>query len=43
MKLVKFLKLINNKIDKYEKMTQTNPFVVKRPITLIWVEKKQDE
>lgn len=41
MKFVKFLKLINKKINKYDKMTHTNPF--EHPLhnyTVVWVEEK---
>ncbi len=38
MKFVKFLKLINKKIEKYDKLAQTNPFMIPRNITVVWVE-----
>ena len=38
MKFVKFLKLLNKKIKKYEKLAQTNPFTLPRHITVVWVE-----
>ena len=38
MKFVKFLKLLNTKIKKYDKLAQTNPFTLPRHITVVWVE-----
>ncbi len=39
MKFVKFLKLINKKIDKYNRIVQTNPFTIpRRQYTIVWVE-----
>ena len=38
MKFAKFFKILNKKIEKYDKMT-SNPFVrPNSPITLVWVE-----
>ena len=38
MKLAKFFKILNKKIEKYDKMT-SNPFMrSKVPITLVWIE-----
>lgn len=39
MKFVKFLKLLNKKVDKYDKLTHTNPFSYPlRNYTIVWVE-----
>ena len=38
MKFVKFLKLINKKIEKYDKLAQTNPITIPRNITVVCVE-----
>lgn len=37
MKIASFFKILNRKIDKYDKLT-SNPFSVCRPITLVWIE-----
>ena len=37
MKVSTFFKILNRKIENYEKMT-TNPFSIPQPIILIWVE-----
>jgi len=37
MKVAKFFKILNKKIEKYDKMA-TNPFFIPQPIILIWVE-----
>ena len=37
MKVVKFFKILNKKIEKYDKMA-SNPFTMPQPIILIWVE-----
>ena len=43
MKIYSFFKLLNRKIKQYEKAA-SNPFdVVKRPVTIIWVEDKKDK
>ena len=41
MKFVKFLKILNKKINKYDKLVQTNPFALPRNITVVWVEDTQ--
>lgn len=42
MKIYGFLKLLNMKIKKYDKAT-TNPFVrPNTPITIVWVEKTDE-
>ena len=39
MKFVKFLKLINKKIDKYDRLAHTNPFeLARRNYTIVWIE-----
>jgi len=41
MKFVKFLKLINSKVNKYDRLFHTNPFVGhKYNITVVWTEDK---
>ena len=42
MKVSTFFKILNKKIEKYEKMT-TNPFTIPRPIVLIWIEDKDEK
>ncbi len=43
MKIPAFLKLLNQKINKYEKAV-ANPFMsVHIPVTLIWVEEVHDK
>jgi hypothetical protein len=37
MKVSSFFKILNKKIEKYNKMA-TNPFTIPQPIVLIWVE-----
>lgn len=37
MKVNTFFKILNKKIEKYEKMT-ANPFSIPQPIVLVWVE-----
>ena len=37
MKFVKFLNLLNKKIEKYNK-TVSNPFDMARNITIVWVD-----
>ena len=37
MKISTFFKILNRKIEKYDKMA-TNPFTAPQPIVLIWVE-----
>ena len=37
MKISTFFKILNRKIEKYDKKA-TNPFTVPQPIVLIWVE-----
>jgi len=43
MKFVKFLKLINKKVEKYDKLTQTNPFAIPRHMTIVWVEEQMNK
>ena len=39
MKFVKFLKLLNKKITKYDKLAHTNPFNFPlKSYTIVWVE-----
>ena len=38
MKISSFFKILNKKIEKYEKMVSSNPFNIPQPIVLIWVE-----
>ncbi|MBR3889496.1 hypothetical protein IKJ53_03185 [bacterium] len=40
MKFVKFLNLLNKKIDKYNSVV-SNPFDMARNITIVWVEDVQ--
>ena len=42
MKISTFFKILNRKIEKYEKMSN-NPFSVPQPIILIWVEDVETE
>ena len=46
MKVYQFFKILNRKINKYDKLT-SNPFTISQPITLIWIEdncnNKKDE
>ena len=43
MKLTKFFKILNKKIEKYDKMT-SNPFTRPNvPITLVWIEDSKCE
>lgn len=37
MKFVKFLKLLNKKVDKYNN-TVSNPFDMARNITIVWID-----
>lgn len=37
MKFANFFKILNRKIEKYERMTK-NPFNISRPVVIIWVE-----
>ncbi len=37
MKIASFFKLLNRKINKYDKLTQ-NPFSIPQPVVVIWVE-----
>ena len=37
MKVSTFFKILNKKIEKYDKMA-TNPFTQPQPIVIIWVE-----
>jgi len=39
MKFVKFLQLINKKVEKYDRLAHTNPFNFPRQnYTIVWVE-----
>ena len=39
MKFVKFLKLINKKVNKYDKIAHTNPFEFPlKHYTIVWIE-----
>ncbi|MCR5266189.1 MAG: hypothetical protein K6E29_06305 [Cyanobacteria bacterium RUI128] len=39
MKLVKLLKFLNKKVEKYDKLAHTNPFTIPRHnYTIVWVE-----
>ena len=39
MKFVKFLKLLNNKINKYDKYLHSNPFKTPRyHFTVVWID-----
>ena len=42
MKVYQFFKILNRKINKYDKLT-SNPFTIPQPITLIWVEDNEKE
>lgn len=42
MKMYQFFKILNRKINKYDKLT-SNPFTIPQPITLIWVEDNEKE
>lgn len=42
MEISKFFKILNRKIEKYDKLT-SNPFTIPQPITLIWVEDVEKE
>ena len=37
MKISAFFKILNKKIEKYDKMA-TNPFLEPQPIVLVWIE-----
>ena len=37
MKVYNFFKILNKKIEKYDKMA-TNPFTIPQPVVLIWIE-----
>jgi hypothetical protein len=41
MKVSTFFKILNKKIEKYERMT-TNPFTIPQPIVLIWLEESEE-
>ena len=41
MKVSNFFKILNKKIEKYDKKA-TNPFVFPQPIVLIWVEEESE-
>lgn len=44
MKFVKFLKILNKKIEKYDRLTHTNPFKTPlRHYTIVWVEEKLND
>lgn len=40
MQISNFFKILNRKIEKYDKLT-SNPFTIPQPITLIWVETEE--
>ena len=40
MKVAAFFKILNKKIEKYNRMA-TNPFTQPQPIVLIWVEEEE--
>lgn len=42
MKASTFFKILNKKIEKYDKMA-TNPFTVPQPIVFIWVEEDSND
>ena len=42
MKMYQFFKILNRKINKYDKLT-SNPFTIPQSITLIWVEDNEKE
>ena len=42
MKAYQFFKILNKKINKYDKLT-SNPFTIPQPITLIWFEDNEKE
>lgn len=42
MKASTFFKILNKKIEKYDKMA-TNPFTAPQPIVLIWVEEDSND
>ena len=41
MKISSFFKILNKKIEKYNKMA-TNPFTIPQPITLVWVDNEYE-
>ena len=41
MKATTFFKILNRKIEKYDKIA-SNPFITPKPIILIWVEEDCD-
>ena len=41
MKVSSFFKILNKKIEKYDKMA-TNPFLNTRQVVIIWVEEVED-
>lgn len=42
MQIYTFFKILNRKIEKYDKLMQ-NPFTIPQPITLIWVDNSEDQ
>ena len=42
MKVSTFFKILNKKIEKYDKLA-TNPFTQPQPIVLIWIENSYEE
>lgn len=40
MKAINFFKILNKKIEKYDKLA-SNPFIEKRPFIIIWVEEAE--
>lgn len=43
MKVSTFFKILNRKIERYDKMVSNNPFEIPQPIVLIWVDTETDE
>ena len=42
MKISSFFKILNKKIEKYDKMA-TNPFTIPQAIVLVWVEEDNEK
>lgn len=41
MQVSSFFKILNRKIEKYDRLTQ-NPFTIPQSITIVWVEDVED-
>lgn len=41
MKVSTFFKILNKKIERYNKIA-SNPFTTPRPVVIVWVEDKKD-